>query len=282
MGERSVGFSKFVPLKSRSVSTKFDPHNPRHCHHNGTLRELYGISTSLSNEECPPLNAISLPGHKRNLYIPCQYGNVASHEVAQSRVPCDYDAVFDVPDVRAHMEWSLIGTKGTVSPIHADSDGLGTAVVILEGSKYWIVVTQFGEEDIIGSFDSLGPSWNPYLVNDGGDANRFRFEGMHLQKGDMLWVLFCLSCSAADGSDSIMPGGVPHFVLGTSNSICVGRHFYSTSTIRRSVIAIAQTFILGGALTNDDNLETRTLLYQLLVFWSMRLDKTDVDGGFIL
>lgn len=79
-----------------------------------------------------------------------------------------------------------------------------------------------------------------------------------------------------------MPGGVPHFVLGTSNSICVGRHFYSTSTIRRSIIAIAQTFILGGALTNDDNLETRTLLYQLLVFWSMRLDKTDVDGQFIL
>jgi hypothetical protein len=79
-----------------------------------------------------------------------------------------------------------------------------------------------------------------------------------------------------------MPGGVPHWVLGTSDSICVGRHFYSSSTVRRSVIAIAQTFILGGALTNDDNLETRTLLYQLLVFWSMRIDKTDVDGQFII
>jgi hypothetical protein len=75
-----------------------------------------------------------------------------------------------------------------------------------------------------------------------------------------------------------MPGGVPHWVLGTSNSLCVGRHFYPKSAIRSSVIAIAQTFALGGALTNDDNIEARTLLYQLLVFWSMRLDKVDVDG----
>ena len=75
-----------------------------------------------------------------------------------------------------------------------------------------------------------------------------------------------------------MPGGVPHWVLGTSNALCAGRHFYATSTIRSSVIAIAQTFILGGTLTNDENLEVRTLLYQMIVFWSMRLDKTDVDG----
>jgi hypothetical protein len=77
-----------------------------------------------------------------------------------------------------------------------------------------------------------------------------------------------------------MPGGVPHWVLGTSNAICVGRHFYSTSTIRSSVIGIVHTFLLNGAVTNEDNLETRTLLYQLMVFWSERIDKTDVDGMF--
>lgn len=84
----------------------------------------------------------------------------------------------------------MIGTKGAVSPIHVDSDGLGTVVAILEGSKYWIVMTQFGEEDGLCSVDSLGPSWNPYLINDGNKADQFRFEGVHLQKGDMLWVFF--------------------------------------------------------------------------------------------
>jgi hypothetical protein len=79
-----------------------------------------------------------------------------------------------------------------------------------------------------------------------------------------------------------MPGGVPHWVLGTSNAICVGRHFYSASTIRNSVVAIVHTFLLGFSATNEGHQATRTLLYQLLVFWSMRMDKTDVDGGFIL
>ena len=79
-----------------------------------------------------------------------------------------------------------------------------------------------------------------------------------------------------------MPGGVPHWVLTTSNAICVGRHFYSKSTIRSSVIANVHTFLLQGSLTNQDLAETRTLLYQLMVFWSLRLDQTDVDGAFNL
>lgn len=79
-----------------------------------------------------------------------------------------------------------------------------------------------------------------------------------------------------------MPGGVPHWVLTTSNAICVGRHFYGKSTIRSSVISNVHTFLFGGSLTNQHLTETRSLFCQLLVFWSTRIDKTDVDGGFDL
>ena len=173
-------------LKQGSVATNFHPHKSNVPQHLGTLRELHNITTTLSNEECPPLNAISLAAHRRNLYVPSQFGSVASHEVAQSRIPPEYEAAFHVPNMKSLMEWSLIGSKGTVSPLHMDSVGLGTAVVVLDGSKYWIVVTGVGEHDIICSADSLGPVWNPYIVNDGDNTKRFRFEGVHLQKGDML------------------------------------------------------------------------------------------------
>jgi hypothetical protein len=133
------------------------------------LRDILNVTKELPKEECPPMNAISLPAFRR-----CPH------------TPTKYEKVFEVPDIRAHMEWSLIGTRGTVSPLHVDSDGLGTVVVILDGSKYWIVATQFGESHIICSIDSLGPNWNPYFVNEGNNAKRFRFEGIHLQKGDML------------------------------------------------------------------------------------------------
>jgi hypothetical protein len=144
------------------------------------------MTTTRSPEECPPLNAISLLTHRRNLYVPCQFGALASNEVAQSRVPLDYESTFNVPDLVSHMEWSLIGGKGAISSFHVDSDGFGTVVAVLEGSKYWVVATRFGEEENISSIDSLGPTWDPYFVNEGDNVNRFRFEGVHLQKGDML------------------------------------------------------------------------------------------------
>jgi len=158
--------------------------------HQGTLRDLHKITTTLSSEECPPLNAISLPARRRNLYVPPQFGSVASHEVAQSRLPPDYETTFEVPDMKSEMEWSLVGGKGAISPFHIDSVGLGTVVVVLEGSKYWILITELGEHHIIRSVDSLGPGWNPYFINDGDNVKRFRFEGVHLQKGDMLFVFF--------------------------------------------------------------------------------------------
>ena len=75
-----------------------------------------------------------------------------------------------------------------------------------------------------------------------------------------------------------MPGGIPHWVLTTSNAICMGRHFYSTATIQLSVVSIVHSFLLGGALSNEDLIETRTLLYQLLVFWTRNIDETETDG----
>ena len=138
------------------------------------------------DEEFPPLNAISLPADQRNLHIPCQFGSFASHEVAQSRLPSEYKAKFDVSDLKSKLEWSLIGGRGAISPVHIDSDGLATVVVVLEGSKYWIVATRIEERESICAADSLGPNWNPYCINDGDKINRFRFEAVHLQKGDML------------------------------------------------------------------------------------------------
>ena len=173
-------------LKSSSVSTLNHPHEPDYRLHEGTLWDFYRLTSTLSNEECPPINALSLPSRRRNLFIPCQFGSFASHEVAQSRLPPEYEEAFQVPNIRSDMEWSIIGGRGVISPFHLDTEGFGTVVVVLEGSKYWIVATRLGESDTISSVDSLGPEWCPYFVNDGDNAHHFRFEAVHLQKGDML------------------------------------------------------------------------------------------------
>lgn len=168
------------------VSSLVHPHKPDLRHHQGTLREFYQMSDPESDQRFPPLNAISLPGNRRNLFVPCQFGSVASHEVAQSRLPSVYETTFGIAELTSKMEWSLVGGKGAISPFHVDSDGFGTVIVVLEGTKYWILATRLGDDEGLTSVDSLGPDWHPYVVNDGDTIDRFRFEAVHLQKGDML------------------------------------------------------------------------------------------------
>lgn len=73
-----------------------------------------------------------------------------------------------------------------ISPLHIDDGGFVTVVLILEGGKYWIIGTRVGDTEDICSVDSLGPNWNPYVINEGNNVNHFRFEAVHLQKGDMM------------------------------------------------------------------------------------------------
>ena len=84
------------------------------------------------------------------------------------------------------MEWSLIGGKDAISSMHVDTEGFLTLVLVLEGSKYWIVRTQIGDDEDICSVDSLGPNWDPYLINKGSNSGCYQFEVVHLQKGDMM------------------------------------------------------------------------------------------------
>ena len=132
------------------------------------------------------------------IYSPSQFLKLASHEIAQTRLPHIYDELFNTPDLHPHLQWCLVGGKGSVSPFHVDGEGLGTALVVLEGQKYWIMATRIREDERVTSIDSLRPAWNPYYLNEGDNANCFCFEAIHLQKGDMLWVWFLISEYMAD------------------------------------------------------------------------------------
>jgi len=177
-------FRNISNIQILPVSSLFHPHQPDLRHHEGTLRQFHDITTRGAPEEVPPFNALSLPAKHRNLYVPNQFGSLASHEVAQSRLPSQYESKFHVPPLKGKLEWTIIGGKGAISPFHVDSDGLGTAVVVLEGTKYWIIATP--PEDIRYKVNTLPADWHPYYLNDGQKLEDFRFEAVHLRKGDML------------------------------------------------------------------------------------------------
>jgi hypothetical protein len=87
--------------------------------------------------------------------------------MVQSRIPAPYATLFNIPGIRKLTEWSLIGGKDAISSMHVDAEGFATLVLVLEGSKYWIVVMQIGDDEDICSIDSLGLNWDPYHINEG-------------------------------------------------------------------------------------------------------------------
>lgn len=77
-----------------------------------------------------------------------------------------------------------------------------------------------------------------------------------------------------------------HWVLGTGNTITLGRHYYSTAAIQRHCFGVVHTFVMGLFVTNtfhDDN--TRCLLCQLMGVYFRHLvlhDKFDGKGSIDL
>ena len=69
------------------------PSKPDMHHFQGTLCDLFEITTTFPAERCPPLNAISLPAAFRNLLVLSKWECVALHELAQSHVPTSYTTV---------------------------------------------------------------------------------------------------------------------------------------------------------------------------------------------
>jgi hypothetical protein len=172
------------------------------------------MTTTLSTDDCPPLNAISLPVHPRNLFIPCQFGALASHEVAQSRVPPAYETSFQV-SAKALMEWCLVGSRGAISPFHIDSDGLCSVVVVLEGGKYWILATGLKDGDVFPLSTPLDQAGTRIL------SMRGRMWMISDLRQYICRRATCCKCRlecqgmSVDFHCRIMPGGVPHWVLGT-------------------------------------------------------------------
>jgi hypothetical protein len=85
----------------------------------------------------------------------------------QSHVPASYVTLFDVPGTRELTEWSLIGGKDAISSMHVDTEGFATSVLVLEGSKYWIIATQIGDHEDIAPLTLLAPTGIPTTLMRG-------------------------------------------------------------------------------------------------------------------
>jgi hypothetical protein len=84
--------------------------------------------------------------------------------------------------------WGLAGTKGTTSLTHIDDDGFATAVRIMAGAKYFVVMNSGkpkDKNDHAGDLKSIDAFPLNFEYGDSG-AGFFEGEGVLLTTGDVL------------------------------------------------------------------------------------------------
>lgn len=87
----------------------------------------------------------------------------------------------------SYLSRALVCSAGVMSPIGANSEGLASAIYVLEGAKYYVIgepLPQFASElalDRVSAFSQF---------TERGIDGRFRWEGAMLTKGTVLCVFF--------------------------------------------------------------------------------------------
>jgi hypothetical protein len=86
--------------------------------------------------------------------------------------------------MKEDLVWGCAATKSTTSMSHIDDSGLATAIQVMTGSKYWVLMQSVpGERE--GNLRSRLAASRSFTCGDSGKG-LWRAEGMHIKDGMVL------------------------------------------------------------------------------------------------
>ncbi|KAK1215956.1 hypothetical protein PQX77_021420, partial [Marasmius sp. AFHP31] len=195
-----------------------------------------------------PLNFVDIPGHGETLFP----GDMSTDAIAIKHT------LFDLSlynSSSSNFSWHIVSTKDAFSPIHMDAQGTATMLTVEVGTKLvFMLVPKCSDYSAVSN---ISYSLDIALSTDDDPIHRLArrincdVQGVLLLPGDVL----------------LMPPATYHIVFTLEPTICNGRHFFSSSTIRQTCWGLFHTLILGDAITNEDHTITRGVLVRLLGFW---------------
>ncbi|KAF8174866.1 hypothetical protein BJ912DRAFT_1064510 [Pholiota molesta] len=161
-----------------------------------------------------------------------------------------------------HVRWGLAATTGAFHCWHIDSDGFGTFIDPVAGSKWWIVARPRG---------NLEHDWfqeTKWLKNDAFDLDKdgkglFDVEAILLQPGSRL----------------IMRPNTLHAVYTPEHAVCRGGHFYATSTMQDTFVGLVHAFICDKFITNTSHAPSRFILAEMINFYHTALVKNNLRAN---
>lgn len=105
-------------------------------------------------------------------------------------------------------------------------------------------------------------------------------------------ILLSVSLSLSDEEYhiSIMRPNTPHIIFTLEHSVCLGGHYYGTSTLRDTCYGIMHSFAAGSVVTNTSHVkESFMVLACMVILYHTQLtlanqsdDEMDIDLGTFL
>ncbi|KJA12766.1 hypothetical protein HYPSUDRAFT_152259, partial [Hypholoma sublateritium FD-334 SS-4] len=153
------------------------------------------------------------------------------------------------------LRWNLAATKDAFHDWHIDSDGYGTFVSVVTGSKWWIVARPRSlNVDVLNTI--------PVFLDERIIEN-LEVEAILLQPG----------------SELIMRPNTLHAVYTPEHAVCRGGHFYATSTMQDTFCALVHTFACDLVATNATYPEARFIMTEMINFYHTALVKQAKING---
>lgn len=223
----------------------------------------------VQTESAAALNALDLPLGHANVPVPPKFHDLASEAYCANSAR----ELVHVKDLSESTSWATAATTNALSWCHADDEGFGTSVYVQAGHKIWVVARR---RDRVAGRDEMADvrvfdGWSVDTL----DPKIWEVEAVYLDGRCVLCVLFH-PCSQHHSLSNILPSYMRpctmHCVLGTDNTIVLGRHFYATGTIQRTCFGIVHAFVMGSFITNTFHVDdTRSLPRQMLGAWYRHL-----------
>lgn len=154
-------------MKSLDLSTPLlEGLHDSDCLYHATLEDILEATEGPNNKI---LNALSIPMPEKG-YLYSHYSSESeAWRETQGQPMCKInDLAFPAQDVR----WGIAGTTGALHGGHIDSDGFGTFIDIVAGSKIWIIGYPKGHKS------TQNPFTDPFLFQDfdGAIANEDKWD----------------------------------------------------------------------------------------------------------
>ncbi|KAK1222948.1 hypothetical protein PQX77_014184 [Marasmius sp. AFHP31] len=219
------------------------------------------LKEAVNVNSAKPLNFVDIPGHGETL-LP---GDMSTDALAVKHT------LFDLSLYNSsspNFSWHIVSTKDAYSPIHMDAQGTATMLMVEVGAKLvFMLVPKSSDHPVISKISyslDIGMSTDDVPIRRLAQRINYDVQGVLLMPGDVL----------------LMPPATYHIVFTLEPSICNGRHFFSSSTIRQTCWALFHTLVLGNAITNDDHTISRGVVVRLLGFWHQLL--VGKDWSFVV